>query len=100
MLPVCSFSGLSITPAHLFKGIYLSCSHLELLTPALWDFLSQSGIPGHLLCDSVSKETVPLHISDLACALAVIALAISHHILYLCQQAQLPFHNCFGRCPQ
>lgn len=66
MSTVCSFSGLSITPAHLSKGIYLGCYHLELPTPASWDFLSQSGIPGHLLRDSVSKETVPLHVSALA----------------------------------
>lgn len=58
MSAVCSFSGLSITPEHR--------SHLELMAPASWNFLSQSGIPGQLLCDSVSKKTVPLHFSDFA----------------------------------
>lgn len=97
---VCSFSGLSIAPVHLSKGIYLGCFHLELMTPASWDFLSRSGIPGQLLRDSVSKETYHFTSQTLLCGLGVTALGVTHHTLYLCQQAQLPFHSCFGRCPR
>lgn len=64
---VCSFSGLSIAPVHLSKGIYLGCFHLELMTPASWDFLSRSGIPGQLLRDSVSKETYHFTSQTLLC---------------------------------
>lgn len=92
--PVCSFSGLRITPLQLLEW-HLDCSLLELMAPASQDFHPKVEFLVTLLCASVSKEAVWS-----PCSTASPALAISHHMLHLYEQVRLASHSCTARCPQ